>query len=129
MWMGVLYAVRRRGWQAVFGADPSDNVATLLDEETELDRLSDGMRIAEQVPFGHKVSLRPIAVGEAIVKYGVEIGSCHTGYRTGRACTCPQLPIVPIFLILPAVSNGADIAALMAGWAFVIIGSCCLPWR
>ena len=24
--------------------DPSDNVATLLDEETELDRLSDGMR-------------------------------------------------------------------------------------
>ena len=64
--------------------DPSDNVATLLDEETELDRLSDGMRIAEHVPFGHKVSLRPIASGEAIVKYGVEIGSATQAIEQGE---------------------------------------------
>ena len=64
--------------------DPSDNVATLLDEETELDRLSDGMRIAEHVPFGHKVSLRPIASGEAIVKYGVEIGSARQAIEQGE---------------------------------------------
>jgi len=54
--------------------DPSDNVATLLDEESKINRLSNGMRIAESVPFGHKVSLRQISIGEAIVKYGVEIG-------------------------------------------------------
>ena len=72
------------GGRRVLVLDPSDNVATLLDEETELDRLSDGMRVAEHVPFGHKVSLRPIASGEAIVKYGVEIGSATQAIEQGE---------------------------------------------
>lgn len=64
--------------------NPSDNVATLLDEKTEVNRLSDGMRIADHVPFGHKVSLRPIAVGDAIVKYGVMIGMATKPIKKGE---------------------------------------------
>ena len=64
--------------------NPSDNVATLLDEKTEVNRLSDGMRIADHVPFGHKVSLRPIAVGDAIVKYGVKIGMATKPIKKGE---------------------------------------------
>ncbi|XDZ66626.1 UxaA family hydrolase [Alphaproteobacteria bacterium LSUCC0684] len=64
--------------------NPSDNVATLLDEKTEVNRLSDGMRIADHVPFGHKVSLHPIAVGDAIVKYGVMIGMATKPIKKGE---------------------------------------------
>ena len=52
----------------------ADNVATLMDEDAEIAPLSDGMTIAARVPFGHKVSLRAIAVGQAVVKYGIKIG-------------------------------------------------------
>ena len=54
--------------------DSDDNVATLLDDEVELQRLDDGMVINGQIPFGHKISLYSIARGEAIIKYGVSIG-------------------------------------------------------
>ena len=64
--------------------DPSDNVATLLDEKAEINRLGNGMRIADHLPFGHKVSLRPIAVGEAIIKYGVKIGSATRAIEQGE---------------------------------------------
>ncbi|MEL0022929.1 MAG: UxaA family hydrolase [Rhodobiaceae bacterium] len=53
---------------------PADNVATLMDEDAGIACLSDGMTIADKVPFGHKVSLRAIARGEAVVKYGIRIG-------------------------------------------------------
>ncbi len=35
---------------------------------------------------GHKVAVRPIAMGEKIVKYGVPIGSATAGDRAGRVC-------------------------------------------
>lgn len=54
--------------------DAADNVATLLDGMVDTPRLGDGMPIEADVPFGHKVSLQPIAAGEPVVKYGVEIG-------------------------------------------------------
>jgi hypothetical protein len=53
---------------------PHDNVTTLLDARVDDPFTRDGLRLLAAVPFGHKVALRPIAEGEAVVKYGVKIG-------------------------------------------------------
>lgn len=63
---------------------PADNVATLMDEDAGIAHLSDGMSIADKVPFGHKVSLRAIAVGEAVVKYGIKIGVATHPIKQGE---------------------------------------------
>lgn len=62
---------------------PEDNVTTLLDMQTGLDRLATGLRIAKGVPFGHKIALRDIARGERIVKYGVAIGIAQADISRG----------------------------------------------
>ncbi|MGQ7845644.1 UxaA family hydrolase [Granulosicoccus sp. 3-233] len=54
---------------------PDDNVATLLDNVVDCTLLADGMTIAAGIPFGHKVALRRMEVGSAVVKYGVTIGT------------------------------------------------------
>ncbi len=64
--------------------DPDDNVATLLDENDDMQCLDDGMIIIGKIPFGHKISLRPIAMGEAIVKYGVNIGVATSFIKKGE---------------------------------------------
>jgi len=38
----------------------------------------------QEIPFGHKVALRPIAEGEMILKYGFPIGRASTGIRAGE---------------------------------------------
>ena len=50
-----------------------DNVATLLDDEVEMQQLDNGMFINGKIPFGHKASLHSIAKGEAIIKYFISI--------------------------------------------------------
>lgn len=54
--------------------DSDDNVATLLDDEVEIKCLENGMLIEGDIPFGHKVSLHAISIGDAVMKYGVRIG-------------------------------------------------------
>lgn len=62
---------------------PDDNVATLLDSRVE-DRVTQaGLALNAGVPFGHKVALRPIAEGEAVVKYGVPIGTATAPIAAG----------------------------------------------
>ena len=68
----------------------ADNVATLLADaepgkvalvgETDLP----SVRVTERVALGHKVALRPIAAGEAVVKYGVTIGLATEDIAVGR---------------------------------------------
>lgn len=36
------------------------------------------------IPFGHKVAVRPIRSGEKIIKYGAPIGSATRDIRTGE---------------------------------------------
>ena len=64
---------------------PRDNVATcvLAQRAGETAVYADGgetaeVRLREDIPFGHKFAVRPIAAGEEIIKYG------------RRACACPQ---------------------------------------
>ena len=63
--------------------DPSDDVATLLDDERGLTRLRDGTEIAAGISFGHKVALRAIGAGEPVRKYGVVIGRATADIARG----------------------------------------------
>ncbi len=57
---------------------PDDNVAVALAEIAAGEQLAAGqstVRALEPIPRGHKLALRPIEGGEAIVKYGCRIGS------------------------------------------------------
>ena len=62
----------------------TDNVATLLDEETEVLCLENGMGIYGNIPFGHKVSLKSIEIGEAVMKYGIRIGVATSFIEKGE---------------------------------------------
>jgi len=64
--------------------DPSDTVATLLDDDRTCGRLQDGRACAPGIPFGHKVALRPIAQGEPVFKYGVAIGTATQAIAEGE---------------------------------------------
>ncbi|NCF47017.1 MAG: hypothetical protein GWP24_05550 [Alphaproteobacteria bacterium] len=64
--------------------DAADNVVTLLDEKSEIQCLDNGMVINGNIPFGHKISLLPIARGDAIIKYGVRIGVATSFIEKGE---------------------------------------------
>lgn len=59
-------------------ADPDDNIATArikLDAGLALSRdAGDEIVLRDDIPFGHKVAIRPIAKGEPVFKYGQRIG-------------------------------------------------------
>ena len=59
-------------------ADSGDNVATArveIEPGTVLSRdVGDDIILRERIPFGHKLSLEPIAKGEPVIKYGQRIG-------------------------------------------------------
>ncbi len=52
---------------------PSDNVAVAL-RAAEPGETFDGVTVTEPIPAGHKVALRPLGVGEPVVKYGYSLG-------------------------------------------------------
>jgi altronate dehydratase small subunit len=70
--------------------DRSDNVATLVDpgkngESTSLRGNGSGcVVLACDIPFGHKVAIRPISRGETILKYGKVIGRATASIRSGE---------------------------------------------
>ena len=59
---------------------PADNVATLIDNATagdpcRLQGAADGtISILTNVPYGHKVAIRALRAGEAVIKYNKPIG-------------------------------------------------------
>jgi galactarate dehydratase len=55
---------------------PNDNVAIVVNDGglPEGTRLADGLVLREAVPQGHKVALRDLAEGEAVLRYDVAIG-------------------------------------------------------
>ena len=61
-----------------------DNVATILDTCVEGGCIAGGIEIARGIPFGHKVALCGIAVGEAVVKYGAVIGRARSAIASGE---------------------------------------------
>ena len=73
-----------------FQIHPSDNVATLLDdagvEPVQIVGAPEALEVVPAVPIAlaHKVALRDIAAGEAILKYGVPIGVATEFIRRGE---------------------------------------------
>lgn len=68
-----------------------DNVATLFAEvaggsEVEIrDKKGDitPLKVSSDIPYGHKVALKDIHIGEQITKYGEEIGIATKEIKTG----------------------------------------------
>jgi hypothetical protein len=65
---------------------PRDNVATAL-EPLEPGRVIDVggevMTVTQPIPRGHKIALRSIASGEAVLKYGSAIGTATADIAAG----------------------------------------------
>ena len=72
-----------------FQIDFSDNVATALEPLSRGtvvvrgDALIKNMQAVTDVPVGHKIAVRDIKTGEAIVKYGVVIGRATEDIPSG----------------------------------------------
>jgi altronate dehydratase len=63
-----------------------DNVATALEalEAGHTIHAADTtIQVIEAIPRGHKIALRPIAAGEAVVKYGSAIGTASRDIAPG----------------------------------------------
>ena len=61
----------------------ADNVATIFADDVipgtviailDPSGIQTPLTVRDAIPYGHKVAVRPIAVGELIIKYGEEIG-------------------------------------------------------
>jgi altronate hydrolase len=67
--------------------DVADNVATLLDDGHDGERITVGdlsLALREDVARGHKVALSAVAVGEALIKYGAPIGRATRAIAAGE---------------------------------------------
>jgi altronate dehydratase len=63
-----------------------DNVATALEalDAGRTIRIGDiSVVVAESIPLGHKIALREIRAGEAVVKFGSAIGAASTRIAPG----------------------------------------------
>jgi altronate dehydratase small subunit len=63
-----------------------DNVATALEPLDAGQTIRAGeatITVAESIPRGHKIALRAIAAGEAVVKYGSAIGTASSAIAPG----------------------------------------------
>jgi hypothetical protein len=71
--------------------DPRDNVATVLAElkpgDLSVFVASDGamqsVTVRDAIPYGHKVALHRIGLGQAVVKYGAPIGDVTKAIEAG----------------------------------------------
>jgi altronate dehydratase small subunit len=73
-----------------FILNETDNVATLIDPAKNGDPVllvgqgSGTVRVAGEIPFGHKLAARKIGKGESIVKYGKVIGQATKDIVVGE---------------------------------------------
>ncbi len=73
--------------------DEGDNVATVTSEVSKGEQVEVISPVGslliraenkEDVPFGHKIALKPLAKGEEIIKYGEVIGVASVGIKVGE---------------------------------------------
>jgi len=75
----------------VFVIDPKDNVGTAVGELIQkgdsvgtLGAVTDqSLTSNADIPYGHKVALRPIKKGETVFKYGLSIGTALVDIAVG----------------------------------------------
>jgi len=74
--------------------DPKDSVAVVVVENVKAGMQLTGLILDEDrtielpctqdIPIGHKVALRDMAVGDTVIKYGVDIGKVVQPIRKGE---------------------------------------------
>lgn len=77
--------IEQRNGVATIRLNPNDNVVVAvaaLAGGTEL--VAEGVTTRSAIPFGHKVSTKPIARGEAVRKYGQVVGVATEGIASGE---------------------------------------------
>ena len=66
---------------------PEDNVCAAtetLAAGLELEFEGSTLRVAREVPLGHKIAVRPVETGEKVRKYGASIGSATCSIAPGE---------------------------------------------
>lgn len=81
-------AMDKKYFEKVILSHPKDNVATarIVIEPEALLALSKDKKIIvkEKIPFGHKIALRAIPKGGAVIKYGERIGRAVSEIKPGE---------------------------------------------
>lgn len=75
--------------QVLYVVKPEDNVGTALEDivpgAVHLRGGRDGeFQVHDAIPFGHKAAMRDIAEGEAIIKYGHQVGIATQAIQAGE---------------------------------------------
>ena len=72
----------------VFVVDEADNVATnvadAIPEGTLLEANGKKIEARDDIPYGHKLALQPIAKGTIVLKYGLSIGNATVDIQPGE---------------------------------------------
>ena len=94
-----------------------DNVAVVVNQGglPAGARFADGLALGEAIPEAHKVALRDVAQGEAIVRYGVTIGFANRAIGRGswvheglmEEPEAPRLEDCPLATATPAALAAA----------------------
>ncbi|WP_036665719.1 galactarate dehydratase [Paludibacterium yongneupense] len=99
-----------------------DNVAIIVNDGglPAGTAFEDGLTLIEDVPQGHKVALRPIATGGAIIRYGEIIGHAVADLKPG--CWIDEskvaLPQAPALDSLPLATAAVPALAPLTGYTF-----------
>ena len=74
--------------------DPRDTVAVVVVEGVKAGMALSGwimdedraaaVEAVQDIPIGHKVALRDMAVGDTVIKYGIDIGKVVAGIKAGE---------------------------------------------
>lgn len=101
---------------------PDDNVAIIVNSQglKKGSQFEDGLVLVEDVPKGHKVALRAIAKGEAVVRYGEIIGYTTEDIRQGGWISEHQveLPEAPALDTLPLATKVPEPLPALEGYTF-----------
>ena len=81
--MGVIFALK---------IHDTDNVATVFSQDARAGRTASvqdrqgnvtKVQIREDIPYGHKIAVRPVSAGSPIIKYGEIIGAASCDIAAG----------------------------------------------
>ena len=74
--------------------DPNDSVAVVVTEGVKAGQTLTALILDEDrtieipcksdIPLGHKVAMKDLAVGDTVIKYGVDIGKVVAAIKTGE---------------------------------------------
>jgi galactarate dehydratase len=82
---------------------PDDNVVIPVETAPEGSEIPGGLKTLVEIPQGHKIALRDLNAGEAVIRYGIALGRLREGVKAGALITeaMLELPEAPALDKLP----------------------------